>query len=222
MRQLNSLRPLGWLTVVFIGMSLTGCTSRWVGLRQGNSASLQTVQDDLQYAQLKTQKTRKALEDVKFADQADLPRAYRAFREEVNTMTGAGEKLVQHANGMHYQGNAYLVEGEKSAGECRYPRLSGNAKLPRMELGDAFEPIAEQGQAVQRAYRAFELDIEAIDEYLSQELNEQGVRDMEIFMRKSDVDGDSLLYELETELSVVDRAQKAYTEITQGKEAGTP
>ncbi|MBJ6800198.1 hypothetical protein [Geomonas propionica] len=221
MRQLNSPRPLGQLAVVLIGISLTGCTSWWGG-RQGSSASLQTVQDDLQYAQQKTQETRKALDDVKFADAADLPRAYRAFRERVNTMTGAGEKLVQHANGMHYQGNSYLVEGEKSAGQCRYPRLSRNARLPRMELGDAFEPIAEQGQALQRAYRAFEFDINAIDEHLSRELSEQGVRDMELFMRKSEVDGDSLLYELEAELSVVDRAQRAYSETTEGKGAGTP
>ncbi|MBJ6750100.1 hypothetical protein [Geomonas anaerohicana] len=201
---------------------MTGCTSWWGGSRQGSSASLQTIQDDLQYAQLKTQETRKALDDVRFADAADLPRAYRAFREEVDTMTGAGEKLVQHANGMHYQGNSYLVEAEKSAGECRYPRLSRNARLPRMELGDAFEPIAEQGQAVQRAYRAFEFDIEAIDGYLSRELSEQGVRDMEVFIRKSGVDGDSLLYELETELSVVDRAQRAYSETNQGKGATPP
>ncbi|GFO63426.1 hypothetical protein GMPD_13450 [Geomonas paludis] len=180
------------------------------------------MQEDLQYAQLKTQETRKALEDIKFADEADLPRAYRAFREEVNTMTGAGEKLVQHADGMNYQGNSYLVEAEKSAGECRYPRLSRNARLPRMELGDAFEPIAEQGQAVQRAYRAFEFDIEAIEEYLSHELSEQGVRDMEVLMRKSEVDGDSLLYALEAELSVVDRAQRAYSETAQGKGATPP
>ncbi|WP_224956698.1 hypothetical protein [Geomonas subterranea] len=222
MRQLNSPHSPGWLAVVLIGISLTGCTSWWGGSRQGASTSLQTVQDDLQYAQLKTRETRKALDDVKFADEADLPRAYRAFRDEVNFMTGAGEKLVQHADGMHYQGNSYLVEAESSAGECRYPRLSRNARLPRMELGDAFEPIAEQGQAVQRAYRAFEFDIGAIEEHLSRELSEQGVRDMEIFMRKSEVDADNLLYELEAELAAVDRARKAYDESPRGTGAGTP
>ncbi|MBU5613698.1 hypothetical protein [Geomonas azotofigens] len=220
MRQPNSRRSLAWLEVLLIGISLSGCSSWRAGWREENSASLQTVQDDLRYAELKTRDTRKALDDVRFAYEADLPRAYRALREEVNTMTGAGERLVRHANGMHYQGNAYLVEAEKSAGECRYPRLSRSARMPRMELGDAFEPIAELGQEVQRAYRAFQFDIDAIEEHLSRELSEQGVRDMAIFMRRSEVDGDNLLYELEAELSAVDRAQRAYSETAQGK-AGT-
>ncbi|QWV99507.1 hypothetical protein KP003_09900 [Geomonas nitrogeniifigens] len=194
----------------------------WTGGREGKSAPLQTVQDDLQYARQKTWDTRKALDDVRFANQADLPRAYRAFREEVNTMTDAGMRLVQHANGMHYQGNAYIVEAEQSAGQCRYPRLSRSARMPRMELGDAFEPIDEQAQQVQRAYRSFQFDILAIERYLSREMTEKGVRDMEIFMRRSEVNGDSLLYALEAELSVVERAKRAYNETAQGKEGLNP
>ncbi|QWV95566.1 hypothetical protein KP004_10475 [Geomonas oryzisoli] len=205
-----------------MGASTAACSSWWAGGRDGKSASLQTVQDDLRYARQKTQETRKALDDVRFADQIDLPRAYRAFRDEVNTMSGAGSKLVQHANGMHYQGNAYLVEAEQSAGQCRYPRLSKTSRMPRMELGDAFEPIDVQGQQVQRAYRSFEFDIRTIEEYLSRELTEQGVRDMEIFMRRSEVDGDNLLYALEAELTVVERAKRAYDETAQGKEGSRP
>ena len=217
MRQKNSLGFLGWLALTAFAFSLTGCAAWSAGSRDENTASLQTMQDDLQYAQLKTRQIRKALDDLLFADGVDLPRAYRAFRDEVNTMTGAGMRLVQHAEAMHYQGNSYLVEAESSAGQCRYPRLSKSAGMPSIELGDAFEPIAEQGVRVQRAYRAFAFDIAAIDDSLSGVLSERGIRDMEIFFSRSEVDGDNLSYALDQALAAVERAKTEYAKTAQGQ-----
>jgi hypothetical protein len=222
MRQQTSHAFLGWLALTAFAISLSGCATWWSGWREGKSASLQTVQDDLQYAQLKTRETRAALSDLAFADGADLPRAYRAFRDEANTMNGAGTRLVAHANGMHYKGNSYLVEAESAAGQCRYPRLSKSARMPRMELGDAFEPIAEQGEQVQRALRSFAFDIAAIDDYLSRNLSEGGVRDMEIFFRRSEVDGDNLSYALEQALDAVERAETEYGKTAQGQAGAAP
>lgn len=217
MRQQNSLGFLGWLTLVAFAFSSTGCAAWSARSRDEKTASLQTVRDDLQYAQLKTRQTRKALDNLLFADGVDLPGAYRAFRDEVNMMTGAGMRLAQHAEAMHYQGNSYLVEAESSAGQCRYPRLSKSAGMPSIELGDAFEPIAEQGMQVQRAYRAFAFDIAAIDDYLSRKRSEQGVRDMEIFFRKSEADGENLSYALDRAMAAVERAQTEYGKTAQGQ-----
>lgn len=217
MRQQSSHGFLHWLVLAALLFSLNGCATGWGWGQDNKSASLQTVQDDLEYAQQKTKETTEALHDLVFADGADLPRAYRAFKDEVNTMNEAGARLVRHANGMHYQGNSYLVEAESSAGECRFPRLSKTAGMPRMELGDAFAPLAERGEQVQRAYRSFAFDVAAINKHLSRNLSERGVWDMELFFRRSEVDGESLSYALDQALAAVKRAKTEYGNTAQGK-----
>lgn len=197
---------------------LAGCAT-WTNWTAPKTATLQNVQDDLTYAQLKARDTRQALEELLFADQADLPAAYKSFAAKLNLMEGAGNRLTQNANGLIYRGNSYLVEAEASAGQCRYPRLSRSAGMPTLILGDAFDPIAEQSAHVQRAYRAFESDLTAVKMHLSRRLTEQGVRDMAMFIRKGETDGESLSYSLDQAMAAVAKAKAAYEMTAQEREA---
>lgn len=206
---------------LIVGISmlwLTGCAS-WTNWSAPKTATLQNVENDLQYAQMKTRDSRAALEELLVAEGADIPAAYQAFNEKLNLMEGAGSRLVRNADGLRYRGNSYLVEAETSAGQCRYPRLSKNARMPGLVLGDAFDPIAEESSRVQRAYRAFELDLLAVSSHLSRQLNEQGVRDVEVFIRKGESDGENLSYALDQAMVAVDKAKAAYDKTAQEKEA---
>lgn len=218
MRQLNlssfSVRIISAIALLW----LTGCAT-WTNWTAPKTATLQNVQDDLTYAHMKTSDTRQALEELLFADQADLPAAYRSFTAKLNLMEGAGSRLTQNADGLIYRGHSYLVEAEASAGQCRYPRLSRSAGMPKLILGDAFEPIAEQSAHVQRAYRAFESDLAAVRMHLSRHLTEQGVRDMAMFIRKGETDGDSLSYALDRAMAAVAKAKAAYETTAQEREA---
>lgn len=206
------------LILAVSALCIAGCAS-WTNWTAPKTATLQNVQDDLQYAQMKTRDSRAALEELLVADQADLPAAYRAFNAKLNLMEGAGSRLVQNADGLRYRGNSYLVEAESSAGQCRYPRLSKSARMPGLVLGDAFDPIAEQSSRVQRAYRAYESDLVAVSSHLSRQLNEQGVRDVELFIRKGASDGENLSYALDEAMTAVDKAKTAYEKTAQEKKA---
>ena len=219
MRQQTTLSFLLRLAAIMSLISLTSCAQWRARWSEPETATLRSVQDDLQYARMETAAMRKLLDELVFADNADLPRAHRAFRVALNDMTGVGEKLVRHANGLRYEGDAYLVEGETSAAQCRYPRLSSNARMPAVALGDAFASIAKRSGRVERAYRAFRFDLDAIDRYLSDHLNEKGVRDMTVFIRKSAVDGESLTYALDRALTEVAKAEKAASVTVKGGEA---
>lgn len=171
------------------------------------TASLQAVQGDLEYAQVQSRETREALDELAVSHEKDLKRAVKAFSDRVGRMTTVGDRLVRHADGMDDQGGSYLVQTEKSATECQFPRLSETAGTRPLELGEAFEPISQGGTLVKRAYREFEWDISRIRDSLSRHATPRGVENITLFIRKAQVDGESLNYALERTLSAVGKAK---------------
>lgn len=171
------------------------------------TASLQAVQGDLEYAQVQSRETREALDELAVSHEKDLKRAVKAFSDRVGRMTTVGDRLVRHADGMDDQGGSYLVQTEKSATECQFPRLSETAGTRPLELGEAFEPISQGGSLAKRAYREFESDITKIRENLSKYPTPRVVESMALFIRKAQVDGESLNYALERALLAVQEAK---------------
>ncbi|WP_085812590.1 hypothetical protein [Geoanaerobacter pelophilus] len=192
MRQPNRVHFILVLGLVFWSLGIAGCAGGRVTFHVSNSASLQTVDADLEYAQLQADSTRKALDELVLSDPPDLGRAYREFTERATRMNLVGERLVRHADGLEYRGKSYLVEAEKSATECQYPRLSNTARTKPLELGAAFDPIAAAAISVRRAYRAFESDLSNIRSALSANTTTKGIETVDIFIRKAAVDEESL------------------------------
>jgi len=204
-------QPARFYSVVATGLlASTLSTAGCAVLRtqpSAKTASLQTVQGDLEYAQVQTRETREALDELAVSHEKDLKRAYKAFSDRVGRMTTVGDRLVRHADGMDDQGGEYLVQTEKSATECQFPRLSETAGTRPLELGEAFEPISQGGTLVKRAYREFESDISKIRDSLSKHATPKGVENIALFIRKAQVDGESLNYALERALSAVGKAK---------------
>lgn len=211
MRQPSPIHFILVVGCVFSSLCLAGCAGGRFTFHAHNSASLQTVEADLENARLKAENTRKALEEMVFADPPDLGRAYRDFDEKATRMNLVGERLVRHADGMEYQGNSYLVEPEKSATECQYPRLSNTARTKPLELGGAFDPIAAAAISVRRAYRAYESDLSNIRSILSTYQTTKRIEIVDIFIKKAAVDEESLTEALEQAQALVQEAEKAGT-----------
>uniref|UniRef100_C6E7A6 Lipoprotein n=1 Tax=Geobacter sp. (strain M21) TaxID=443144 RepID=C6E7A6_GEOSM len=209
MRQPSPIHLILVVGCVFSSLCLAGCAGGRITFHANNSASLQTVEADLQYARLQAESTREALEEMVFADPPDLGRAYRDFDEKATRMNLVGERLVRHADGMEYQGSSYLVEPEKSATECRYPRLSDTARTKPLELGGAFDPIAAAAISVRRAYRAFESDLSNIRSILSIHQTTKRIEIVDIFIKKAAVDEESLNEALGHAQALVQEAKTA-------------
>ena len=200
------------LVLVATALSFAGCAGNRFKLRTTMTASLQTVQGDLELAQLQTRETEAALNELVLSPEADLRQGYEAFSESADKMTGIGARLLQHADGIHYRGRAYLVEPETSATECRYPRLSSNAGTRTVELGDEYDPIDQRTRQVKRAFRALDFDLSMIRDHLSAHLTPKGVETMTVMIKKAQVDVESLDYALQQALVAVQDAKTAQTE----------
>ena len=211
MRQPNRIHFILVVGIVFWSLCLAGCAGGRITFHVNNSASLQTVEADLEYAQLQAESTRKALEELVLADPPDLGRAYGEFADRATRMNLVGERLVRHADGMEYQGSTYLVEPEKSATECRCPRLSNTARTKPLELGAAFDPIAAAAISVRRAYRAFESDLSNIRSILSTHPTTKGIETVDTFIKKAAVDEESLNRALEQAQALVQDAKTTTT-----------
>jgi len=188
---------------------LSGCTVFRAKDRSGMVATLQSVQDDYKEAGLETEATLEALNELAVSDPVDLDQAYQAFSESVDRIQWTGQRLVVHADRMHFGGASYLVESGRSPTACVYPRPRLPEDTKAAELGDYFDAIADEGWFVKRAFRAFQFDITQIRDHLSNHLNPNGVAAMDQIIGKAQVDAESLKESLQQARAAIERAKSA-------------
>lgn len=190
-------------------VSLNGCALFGKGEPTRMVATLQSVQDDYHEAILEIRGAEEALHELTVSEIADLEQAYRAFAESVERMEGAGSRLVTHADEMHFSGASYLVESGKPPTACPYPRLRQPEDAREAELGAYFNPLADEGWGVKRAYRAYQFDLTSLRDVLSTELTPRTIDAMAPIVRKAQADGVSLREALQRALAAAERAKTA-------------
>lgn len=212
MRQPGRFNLMMMVVLLASTLAFSGCAWRSSAQRSKPTAALQTVQGDLEYAQLQVRETMEALDELVVVHEKDLEQAFRRFSDRADKVTAVGERLVRHADGMQLRGSSYLVEPEQSTTECRFPRLSDTAGTKPLEIGGAFYPIADGAGYAKRSYREFESDITKIRDLLSRQLNRATLESANAFIRKARVDGESLNHALQQSLFATQDAKTARTE----------
>jgi outer membrane murein-binding lipoprotein Lpp len=203
------------LTAVLL---LAGCASVSKSERLvGTSATLQNVEDDYRQAQLQTAATEEALDAMLIAQDADLEQAFDSFTLNRNRMEQIGSRLIAHADGMFFRGTYYFVESGKTMDSCALPRAGKAAGQRSVDLGEDFAAVSEAGGEIKRAFRAFQLDIEQIHDYLDDNLTPSGLDTMEQIVRKAKVDSESLQESLQEALAVLGRARTSLQQGAQKK-----
>jgi hypothetical protein len=202
--------------IVVTSLVAQGCATVGKGGSSAPVATLESVVDDYDFAQMQAQATQDALTELIVSPNADLQQAYRSFDENVGRMLEAGDKLAQHADAMHFRGPAYIVESEQSATACLYPRQEVPTDRRVAELGVYFNAIADEGWEVKRAYRDYQFDLTQIRCYLSASLNPARLDAMTPLLRKASHDGDSLQDALDTALDAMSRAKIAKAQTPAG------
>jgi len=202
---------IAWLASLLFAtvISLNGCASVTIRQPVKTTATLQSVQDDYQLAKMQTEATNAALVELEVSPDPDLEQAYQTFSKSVERMQEIGERLVMHADAMQFTGAPYLVESEKTGAACVYPRLSTPENRRTAEIGDYFDPVAEKGWQVKRAYRAYQFDIGEIKNHLSGRLTPSGVQAIPQIMEKAKIDAESLQESLERAIAAIEGAKTA-------------
>lgn len=214
-------RSLAWLAPPFFAAALllAGCASFGTGQTAGagTSATLQSVDDDYHQALLQTAATEEALDGLAITTEPDLKQSFGFFATNRDKMEQIGSRLVRHADGMFYRGTYYFVESGKSLEACAFPRTARDEDQQSIDLGADFDAVSESGGEVKRAFRAFQLDIEQIHDYLAANLTLSGVDSIDQILRKAKVDSDSLQDSLRQALAAL---QHAKTTLAQSQKKG--
>jgi hypothetical protein len=207
----SRIRPAALLALMLLAtaLSLAGCASFGKGQSSKIVATLQSVKDDYNQAELQAEITEGALNELNVSADVDLKQAYDTFSESVDRMQAAGKPLIIHADAMYFRGESYFVESVKSGTACVYPRQIEPGDKQAAELGAYFNAISEEGWEVKRAFRAYQFDISQIQDYLSRNLTPKGIETITPIIDKAKVDGDSLKESLEQALAAVERAKTA-------------
>jgi hypothetical protein len=212
MHPLSRYVPLALILVAVL--LLAGCAGVSKSERLvGTSATLQNVEDDYRQAQLQAAATEEAMDAMLIAADLDLGQAFDTFTVHRNRMEQLGGRLVTHADGMFFRGTYYFVESGKTMESCALPRAGKAAGQRSVDLGENFDAVSEAGGGIKRAFRAFQLDLEQIHDYLSDNLTPSGLDTMEQIVRKARVDSESLQDLLQEALAVLGRAR---TSLPQG------
>jgi len=213
----SPLLPCPWLASLLFAtvLLLAGCASFGTGRTAGagSSATLQNVEDDYRQALLQTAASEEALDGMAVAAEPDLKQTFAFFSTNRDKMEQVGSRLLTHADGMFFRGTYYFVESGKSLEACAFPRTARGEDQQSIDLGADFDAVSEAGGEVKRAFRAFQLDIEQIHDYLAANLTLNGVDSIEKILRKAKVDGDSLQDSLRQALAAL---QHAKTTLAQG------
>lgn len=191
--------------VAITTITVSGCARTRVRIHE--TASLQTLQGDLQYARQQTDQSVDALDEIEVAPPEDLEAAVRTLSGDVDALGTIGRRLIRHDNGLRSYGTTYIVEPEKSVTECRYPRLSESARTQPMQLGEAFGPIEESSRVVRHAYRAYYFDVTQIRDSLLRDTVPGRVETLDPIFRKARVDGESFKQALDRALSAIEAAK---------------
>jgi hypothetical protein len=219
----SSILPCPWLTWILFAtmLLLAGCASFGAGRTAGagTSATLQSVADDYQQALQQTAASEEALDGVAVATEPDLKQSFVFFTTNRDKMEQIGSRLVTHADGMFFRGTYYFVESGKSLEACAFPRTARAGDQQSINLGADFDAVSEAGGEIKRAFRAFQLDIEQIHDYLANNLTLSGLDSIDQIMRKAKVDGDSLQDSLRQALAAL---QHAKTTLAQGAPPPSP
>jgi hypothetical protein len=188
---------------------LSGCATSSVGKAPNMVATLQSVKDDFNLMKLRTEATEDALIELSVSPDTDLKLAFGAFSNSVDQLQDAGKTMILHADAMHFEGQSYLVESEKSVTACVYPRLRVPGDRRPAELGEYFDAISEKSWEVKRAYRAYQFDVKQIQTELSYRLAPVNIGIISFMFDKAKVDSDSLLESLENALEAMEQAKTA-------------
>ena len=204
-------RPIALLALMLFvaAPSLTACTFFAKGESSRPTATLQSIRDEYSQALVQTEVTEDALDELSVSPDIDLPKAYDTFAQNVSSMQTTGNRLITHADEMHSQGAAYLVESEKSTTACVPIHLNNPYNQRTDELGAYFDPIAKESWEVKRALRAYQFDLSQIRNHLSRELTPKSIDIITPLIMKAKVDGESMKYSLELALTEIERAQIA-------------
>jgi hypothetical protein len=211
MRTMNRLfRLLTWMLLI-ISAPLPGCTTlgETTTTSSPQTATLQGIQDDYYNAELQTQLTEDALDELSVSPTCDLRQAYNTFAENAERMGWSGKTLLRHADRLHYGGRSYIVESGQLPTACPLPGLRQPADQKAEQLGEYFDAIADNGWEVKRAYRELEFDLDQIKKHLCSNLRPVSIEDIDFLFRKAQVDAENLKYALELAQGAIDRAKAA-------------
>jgi hypothetical protein len=199
------------LTSLLVVTSLTapGCATSGKAQLSTQTATLESVVDDYDFAQMQAQATQDALTELTVSPNADLQQAFDTLDENIDGMLQAGDRLLEHADAMHFRGPAYIVESEQSATACLYPRQQIPADRKVAALGVYFNAIADEGWEVKRAYRDYQFDLTQIRCNLASGLNPARLEAMRPLLRKATSDGNSLQDTLDAALDAMTQAKIA-------------
>lgn len=186
------------------------------------TATLQEVQDDYHQAELQTEATEDALLELYLSPACDLKQAYKTFSEDVLRMQRDGEPLLKHADRMHFDGAAYLVESGQNRTACPLPGRREGGDQTTAELGDYFDAIADDAWEVKRAYREYEFDLDQIRKYLCMNLTPSTVDSLTFMVRKAQSDSANLSEALLRVQDSVDAAKAAKEAVAAAAPATPP
>lgn len=206
------------LTSLLVVTSLTaqGCATIGKAQLSPPTATLESVVDDYDFAQMQAQATQEALTELTASPNADLQQAYDTLDENIDRMLQAGERLLEHADAMHFRGPAYIVESEQSATACLYPRQQTPADRKVAALGVYFNAIADEGWEVKRAYRDYQFDLTQIRCALACGFTPARLDALQPLLRKASSDGNNLQDTLDAALDAMSRAKIARMNLKAG------
>lgn len=193
---------------------LSGCATTGMQRSEKTGVSMQSVEKDIQNANVQVDVTAGALQELVSPGQSDLKKSFGRYSAEVDKMEHLGKVLFDHADKMNAQGKNYFEEWQRQGDAYVNPEIAALSDQRRSEMNAYYVAIAEASAGVKRTAKAYLSDILEIRTYLSNDLTPKGIETITPVAQKAITDGENLKA---AAVPVVTAIQAARAELAHGQ-----
>ena len=138
--------------------------------------SMQTTRQELVKAQVQVDNVLTAMDRLRAASAAELPRAYEAFTREVSQTASQADIAHQRAGQMQQHEQQYIASWEREIDQLSAPATRAGATERRQAVHQNYPRLQEAARTMDAAYAPFLAQLRGIQKALSLDLTPAGVK----------------------------------------------
>lgn len=138
-------------------------------------SSLEVVDNDIESIVVQLDAIGASLDQLTRRGQADPRRAFDIFSDNASKIKELEKNFSDHAEKMESSGEAYFSEWEDESQSYSNPDIQRQSNERREELRRTYDRIAQNNVGVKEAFETYVSDVNEIEQFLSNDLTNDGL-----------------------------------------------
>lgn len=185
-RKMKSTVALNLVVIATAAGIFAGCSSP-TGYQKGARAgtAMNTAANNITRTSDQIERTLTALNDLVNHPQNDLPRQFRTFTSEVNTLDSLAKQVSTQAADMKARGAAYFDRWSQELATIQNENIRNRSEARQKEVAARFQTVAANYDQAKASFQPFMSDLRDVQRFLATDLTPGGISAVKKFATKA-------------------------------------